>query len=429
MRRVLVATLAALTAVAAWALPAPDTGAGEVAPVVDIPAGTRAGVWFCPGAAGEVDPILTAAVLSTGLVGFSLPMDGEILDGFQSRVEPGVAQWDVGDGLFFHPGPATVETSSSPSAASVLLRGPGRLGADGCYTAAKEWFLNGASVDTSRSLTLRLFNPLLEQGRVELEVVSEFGFEPLLDLESVGIAPRSWEDVSLSLALGTREQVAVRVTVIEGVVIPSMYETSPAGLAVWPGESPSAVWEFPRAQLDGTSGLISVWNPGTDPAQVSIELNGVRGPVGRFEIEVAPGREERFDVSEVTTLGVGAVVTSSGAVVAVARSDAEGKTAAAAGAARPRTRWLVPAHNSAPDLTFEVFVLNSGDEPVTVTAGAIGGDPGDPVEVPARATARVLVAGRGADISASGPVSVAWAVTGASDPGLALAVPIEAAGP
>lgn len=429
MRRALVATLAMLTAVAAWALPAPDTGAGEVAPIVEVPAGTRAGVWFCPGAAGEVDPILTAGVLSTGLVGFSLPMDGEILDSFQNRVEPGVAQWDVGDGLFFHPGPATVETSSSPSAASVLLRGPGRLAADGCHTAAKEWFLNGASISTSRSLTLRLFNPLLEQSRVELEVVSEFGFEPLLDLESIGIGPRSWEDVSLSLALGAREQVAVRVAVSEGVVIPSFFETSPAGLAVWPGESPSATWEFPRAQLEGTSGLISIWNPGTDPAQVSVELNGARGPVGRFEIDVAPGREERFDVSEVTTLGVGAIVTSNVAIVAVARSDAETKTAAAAGAARPRTRWLVPAHNSAGDLVFEVFVLNSGDAPVFVTAGAIGADPGEPVEVPARATASVAIAGRGADISASGPISVAWAVTGASDPGLALGVPIETPGP
>ncbi len=427
MKRVAIAVLAGLTAIAAWTMPAPDEASGVVDELPVPSTNTRAGVWFCPGVDGEVDPILTAAVPTPGLVGFSLPAEGGNLDSFQNRIEGGVGDWDVGDGLLFHPGPAIVETSSSPSAAAVVYRGPRQVAADGCYVAAKEWYLNGASIGPSDSLTLRLFNPLLEQGRVSLEVISEFGFEPLLDLESVSVGPRDWEDVSLSLLLGTREQVAVRVAVTEGVVVPSLHASGLDGLAVWPGESPSPIWEFPLAQIAGTTGTISVWNPGTESADVNIELMGRQGPVGRFDLSLGPGREERFDVAAITALEAGAVLRSSVAIVAAVRSDGSGGAAASVGAPRPAERWLVPAHGIVSDLSSFLFVLNSGDDPVTVNAGPIGAEAGLVLEVAGHSLARLDVSGRGADISASGPVSVAWLVTGASDAGLGLGVPLAPA--
>ena len=430
MKRLAIAILAALTAVAAWTMPAPEEAVG-VADELPLPAtGTRSGVWFCPGADAEVDPIVMAGVLSSGLVGFSLPVDGETLDSFQNRISAGVGDWDVGDGLFFHPGPTIVETSSSPSAAAVIYRGPQHLAIGGCYVAAKEWFLNGAAIATSETLTLRLFNPLLEQGRVELEVVSEFGFEPLLDFESVNVGPRAWEDVSLNLLLGDRQQVGVRVSVTEGVVIPSMHATGSDGLAVWPGESPSPTWEFPLAQVGGTPGTVAVWNPGTEVADVTIELIGRQGPLGLFDLTLGPGREERFDISAVTSLETAAVVRSSVAVVAAVRSGGFGGGAAASvGAPRPAERWLVPGHGIVPDVGSFLFVLNSADDPVEVMAGPIGGDAGAPLVVAGHSIARVNVTGRGADIIASGPVSVAWLVATATDTGLGLGVPITEPSP
>lgn len=418
-KRILVGVLAALTAVAAWALPAPDADLGEVELLPEAPSGVRAAVWFCPGAAGEVDPILAAGTLTPGLVGFSLPMDGEILDSFQGRFEAGVAAWDVGDGLFFHPGPAIVETSTTPSATAVLFRGPGRVAGDGCYVAAKEWFLTGASIEPPQTLELRLFNPLLEPGRVDLELISEFGFEPLLDFESVGVEARSWVDVPLSLSLGNRAQVAVRVSVVEGVVIPSFHEAGPDGLAVWPGESPSARWEFPLAQVAGSSGTLAVWNPGVEPAEVSVRLAGRRGTVGRFQLSVAPGREERFDISSVSQGELGATLTSSAAVVAMVRSDAPGLTAATHGSPQARLRWLVPAHNMAPDLEFAVYVLNSGDEPAEVEIGPIGQESTEALTIPPEATVRVELPGTGAEVAATSPVAVSWLAAGAADAALA----------
>lgn len=429
MKRFAIALLAGLTAVAAWTMPAPDVASGLVDELPVPSTDPRSGVWFCPGVDGEVDPILMAAVVSPGLVGFSLPVEGEVLDSFQNRIEAGVGDWDVGDGLLFHPGPAIVETSSSPSAAAVVYRGPTQLAADGCYLAAKEWYLNGATIGASDTVTLRLFNPLLEQGRVSLEVVSEFGFEPLLDLETMSIGPRAWEDISLSLLLGDRQQVAVRVSVSEGVVIPSLHAAGLDGLAVWPGESPAPIWEFPLAQPAGTAGVVSVWNPGSETAEVTIELIGRQGPVGRFDLTLGPGREERFDISAVTTLETAAVVRSSVAIVAAVKSDGPAGSAASVGAPRPAERWLVPGHGVVADVASFLFVLNSSDDPVAVVAGPIGGAPGAPIVVGGHSLARLDVAGRGADIVADEPVSVAWLVTGASDIGLGLGVPLAAIGP
>ena len=430
MKRFAIALLAGLTAVAAWTMPAPEEAVGLADELPLPPTGARSGVWFCPGVDGEVDPILMAGVLSSGLVGFSLPVDGETFDSFQNRIAAGVGDWDVGDGLFFHPGPAIVETSSSPSAAGVLYRGPRHLAADGCYVAAKEWFLNGASIGTSETLTLRLFNPLLEQGRVSLEVVSEFGFEPLLDFESVSIGPRAWEDISLNLLLGDRQQVSVRVAVTEGVVIPGLHAVGADGLAVWPGESPSPTWEFPLAQVGGTPGTLSVWNPGSEPADITIELMGRQGPLGLFDLTVGPGREDRFDISAITSLETGAVIRSSVAVVAASRSGGLGGGAAASvGAPRAEKRWLVPGHAIVPDVNSFLFVLNSADEPVDLTAGPIGGEAGAPVTVNGHSIARINVSGRGADIIASGPVSVAWLVATATDTGVGLGVPIAEPNP
>jgi hypothetical protein len=429
MKRLVVGILAAVTALAAWAMPAPDIAAGAVDELPEPAPQNRSQVWFCPGAAGEVDPIFAAQLISPGIVGFSLPMEGEIIDSFQNRIQAGVGDWDVGDLLLFHPGPAIVETSSSPSAASVIYRGPDQLAAGGCAAAAKEWYLNGAGIGQADTLTLRLFNPLLEQARVELEVVSEFGFEPLLDLENTSIGPRSWEDISLSLLLGEREQMAVRVSVVEGVVIPSMHRVTGNALAVWSGESPSARWEFPLAQVTGTDGTISVWNPGEAPADVGLELVGLQGPIGRFDLSVGPGREETFNISSVTTQETGVILTSTVAVVAAVRSDGPAGAASAVGAPRPVERWLVPAHGVVGALDSFIFVLNGGDDPVEVVAEPAGGGADSRLEVAGHSIARLEVAGRGAEITASGPVSVAWVVTSGADTGLSRGVPLAASAP
>ncbi len=426
MRRFILVAVVTAGALAVWAFPAPDveSGAGNELPD-PRPLSSRSNVWYCSGSDAETDPVLGAALPTAGRAEFSLPADGEFLDVFEERLtDPGVAEVDVGDGLRFHPGPALIEVSSSPSGAAVVLSGPSQLAGDSCQTAAKEWFLNAGTQGPVETLTLRLFNPLLEPARVSLQLMSEFGFEPLLDDARVLVGPRDWEDFDFGPLLGERDRVAIKVSAVEGVVIPSFSSVGPEGLAVWPGEGLSPHWEFPVAQAEATSGIISLWNPGVVDATASVSIIGTAGVVGNITVTVGAQREERIDLSTVSDAEVGAVVTSDIPLAAAVLVKGPGGRAGSTAAPRPVERWLVPANNLVGGLDYRVIVLNSSGDDVELLSRPIGSETANRVVLPAGTIRRLAIAGKGAELTASGPVTVAWIVVGSSDLGIGLANPV-----
>ena len=423
MRRLVLLATVSVLALGAWALPAPDVEPGASDELPDPrPLATRSNVWYCAGTDSEVDPVLAAALPTAGRVEFSLPVDGEFIDVFEKRLTtPGVAEVDVGDGLRFHPGPALIEVSSSPSAAAIVLSGPTQLAGDACQTAAKEWFLNAGTQGPSERLTLRLYNPLLEPARVSLRLMTEFGFEPLLDDAQVQVGPRDWEDFDFGPLLGERARVAIQVNTAEGVVIPSFTSSGPEGLAVWPGEGLSRTWEFPVAQAEATSGILSLWNPDVTDATATVSVLGTEGVAETVTVTVGAQREERIDLAAISAGEVGAVVSSDLPLAAAVLTAGPGGRAGSVGAPRPLENWLVPSNNLVRDLDYRVVVLNSGADDVELISRSVGNETASQIVVPAGTIRRLSIAGKGAELSASGPVTVAWIVVGASDLGLALA--------
>ena len=420
MRRLILLATAAALALGAWALPAPDiaVGAGDELPD-PRPLSARSSVWYCAGADAETDPVLGAALPTAGRAVFSLPADGEFIDVFEQRLTaPGVAEIDVGNGLRFHPGPALVEVSSSPSGAAVILTGPTQLAGVSCQIAAKEWFLNGGTQGPSETLTLRLYNPLLEPARVSLQLMSEFGFEPLLNDAQVQVAPRDWEDFNFGPLLGERERIAIKVNTEEGVVIPSFTSTGPEGLAVWPGEGLSPIWEFPVAQADATSGILSLWNSGPIDATATVSVVGTAGVAGTVTVVVGPQREERVDLAAISEGEVGAVVKSDLPLAAAVLTAGPGGRAGSVGAPRTVVRWLVPANNLVRGLDYRVVVLNSSDDEVELTSRSVGNETANRIVILPGTIRRLAISGKGAEITASGPVSVAWVVASETDLGL-----------
>ena len=426
MRRLILVAVVTAGGLAVWALPAPDVDSGVSNELPDPrPLSSRSNVWYCSGSDAETDPVLGAALPAAGRAEFSLPADGEFLDVFEERLtDPGVAEVDVGDGLRFHPGPALIEVSSSPSGAAVVLIGPTQLAGDSCQTAAKEWFLNAGTQGPVERLTLRLYNPLLEPARVSLQLMSEFGFEPLLDDAQVQVGPRDWEDFDFGPLLGEREKIAIKVNTAEGVVIPSFTSFGPEGLAVWPGEGLSPNWEFPVAQAEATAGILSLWNPDVVDANVTVSVIGTTGVVGSLTITVGAQREERVDLSTVTDAEVGAVVNSDVPLAAAVLATGPGGRAGSVAAPRPVKGWLVPANNLVGGLDYRVIVLNSSGDDVELLSRPIGGETANRVVLPSGTIRRLSIAGRGAELTASGPVTVAWIVAGPSDVGIGLATPI-----
>lgn len=431
MRRLLLAVVVAGVAVIAWTLPTPDVESVSSAELPDPrPLSARSGVWYCGGAEAETDPVLGAALPVAGRAEFSLPVGGDFIDVFEERLtEPGVAEVDVGDGLRFHPGPALVEVSSSPSGAAVLLAGPTQLAGDSCQIAAKEWFLNAGTQGPVETLTLRLYNPLLEPARASLQLMSEFGFEPLLDDAQVQVGPRDWEDFNFGPLLGERERIAIKVNTAEGVVIPSFSSTGQEGLAVWPGEGLSPRWEFPVVQAEGTAAVLSLWNPGVVDATAIVSVHGTAGLIDTLTVVVGAQREERVDVSAISGGDVAARIDSDLPLAAAVLASGPSGRAGAVGAPRTLNQWLVPANNLIEELEYRVVVFNSSGDEVELISRSVGNETANRVMLPPGAIRRQVIVGQGAEISASGPVSVAWIAQSASDLAIGLATPVPELAP
>lgn len=429
MKRALIIGFAALAGLVAWGMSPPEDAVGGSSALPSPEPTTRSSVWYCLGAQADGDSILAAAVSGPARVEFSLPVDGEFID---TRSERSSAESlviaDVGDGLRFHPGPALVEVSATPSSVSFIVAGPRQLAADNCHTASKEWFLSGGSVGNGEVLTLRLYNPLLEPARAAIELVSEFGFEPLADIASMNIPPRAWEDVPIGAVLGDREEVAVRVVVADGVIIPGFISSTADGLAIWPGQSLSSFWEFPLAQPAGSDAVLTLWNASEAEASVSIDILETAGARPTLEVSVGAARQERIDLTTLTQGEAAVVVRSTVPVAATVRAAGPAGSAATVGAPRRGTRWLVPLNGVGADLTHRVFIANSGSESAEVIVRPLGGDEAMSLVVAPRSLGILAVPGTGAEVTSDQPVTVGWNASGRGDIALSLGTLVGPAG-
>lgn len=426
VKRVLILSVVALAGLAAVAMGPIDDGPVGLPALPDPePSLGRSSVWYCLGAAADADPILAAATPGSARVSFSLPVDGAFIDTIsESAAGEQVVTADLGDGRRFHPGPALVEVSATPSAAAFVVAGPQQLGADSCQVASKEWFVAGGSVGNGEILTLRLFNPLLEPAIAGIELVSEFGFEPLSDVASVTVPPRAWEDIPIGVVLGDRSEVSARVSVAEGVVIPGFVSITGEGLAIWPGQALSSVWEFPLAQPAGSEGVLTLWNPGESEATVTIELLETVGALPPVEVAVGAARQERIDLTTLTSREVAVIVRSTTPIAAAVRASGSAGSAAGVGAPRAAARWIVPLLGVHSDLTHRITVVNGGAEAAQIVVRLLGSQEATSLTVDARSLGTVSIDGTGAEVTSDQPVTVGWTATGRSDVALSLATPV-----
>jgi len=210
-------------------------------------------------------------------------------------------------------------------------------------------------------------------------------------------------------------------------VIPAMRFRAGEDEDWWPGVGLSGTWEFPVARFDGLdSAALVVSNPGLGAVEVSIDLFGDVGPTIDAAAEtIPPETVVRFDLGPVPGDIVGARVVSTGPVAAAVVATGEAGTAVMPGSPQPARRWMMPGLRSLPLEEGTLWLLNTSDEPVSITvsrltsAGLVGEkvivDPGNmrPVPITGSGTAGVLA-------EASGAFSAAWTVR--SETGVAFSV-------
>jgi len=437
VKRLLLLLAVAAIGASAWFLPVPPEPTDDLGDLVlDRPGLTSPAdraIWYCPWAQATTDrdSVVAVSSIEEAAVALTFPVaiPGEPADTASLQVEgPGAAGLTLGEVARRGDSPSFIEFDGGPSAASVTVRGPDVLAADACVDRGPdEWHFPGGSTMPGEALLLRIFNPFPELARVTVTAVSDIGVEALGDFRGVTVNPRSWRDIEFEELLRQRQDLVVTVAVEEGLVIPAMRFRAGEDEDWWPGVGLSGTWEFPVARFDGLdSAALVVSNPGLGAVEVSIDLFGDVGPTIDAAAEtIPPETVVRFDLGPVPGDIVGARVVSTGPVAAAVVATGEAGTAVMPGSPQPARRWMMPGLRSLPLEEGTLWLLNTSDEPVSITvsrltsAGLVGEkvivDPGNmrPVPITGSGTAGVLA-------EASGAFSAAWTVR--SETGVAFSV-------
>ena len=198
MKRIAVLVVAAAVAVAAAVLPEPAAQeVPDLFPVVgrDVVA---AGVVYCPWAAAtlERDTLITITSAQSAEVDLSFPspVPGEDADTAGAVISgAGASRLLVSEAVLRGESPLFLESTAADVAAFTMQAEGEALSAEACAgSVPKAWQLTGATTAGGRELAVRVFNPFPENAKVTITAVSEFGSEPLTELEGLGIAARSW---------------------------------------------------------------------------------------------------------------------------------------------------------------------------------------------------------------------------------------------
>ncbi|MDP8959500.1 MAG: DUF5719 family protein [Actinomycetota bacterium] len=440
-RRLAILVVVALLVAGAASLPAPLAQTATFPAVSPLqparPGSDRSGVSYCPWAAAgdQRDTIVSLASTEPGSVGLSFPAGGEA--GERTELDlggPAATAFSLRNLLQRGDAPAVVEFSDGLSAAAALVRGRGLLSGDPCPDSIpKLWQLLGGSTREGERLVLRLFNPFPEDAKVTISAVSELpGLEAPAQFEALTVASRGWRDVEVAELLNLREQLAFTVTSGQGLVVPALMLQSGSHQAVWPGTGQSQVWEFPLVRAGGLRPVLALRNAGSRDVAVDVSLFTSDGPRPVAQ-EVVPGnREVRISLEGLGKGDFGVRLQAEGPVSAVLLGEGAQGRAATPGASRAARRWIAPGLGAKAPVRYDLWLLNSGTEPLTVTlrplqAGGAAG-PVDKVALPAGSVRSVQITqGAMAGLVAESlrPFSLAWSAMNDNDVAYLSGVPIS----
>ncbi len=440
MKRIAAAVVIAVLVVVAGLLtapePPPEPLAGLIIDRPGIESPPDAAIWYCPWAQSDAERDSVVAVASVGQATedftFPVAIPGEPPDTAHTVTPgPGASGILLSDVAVRGDSPGFIEFAGGPSAASVTVSGS-VLTADDCVaTGPSEWYFAGGSTMTGEHLVLRLFNPFPEVAKVSVSGFSEIGVEALGDLRSVSVNPRSWRDIEFAELLRQRQTLVISVRPVEGLAVPAMSWTSGPEEAWWGGTDLSTTWEFPIVRKGGlTDASLVVANPQDVDVDVTVDLYSEDGPVeGRLSYTIPAHAPLRITLDGVEPTVVGALVTATAPVAAAVSAVGDAGTAVTAGSPDQAQRWLFPGLRSDKTVAGTLWLLNSGDDAVSVTVSALGStspvnfrvvlEPGSVTRFPIEPSAA-----QGYLATSSDWFSAAWTLNGSSGAAYVAGIPL-----
>jgi hypothetical protein len=446
MKRIFALALVAAAAYAAFVLPAPSAPAGPdfAGPEQrESAASAAASVWYCTWAASGALRDSTVMIAANAPVTASLTLPQQIVgenpDTDQVKLNSaGATALSVGDIVRRGDTPLFVEFDDGPAAVAVVVETDSLLSGDGCLARiAKVWELPGGTTRQGRTTTLRLFNPFPELAKVTVSGTSESGETGLVDLQSIDIPGRTWQDIALNELIPLRNDLSFTVTTSEGFVVPSLVVAGTTDEASWPGVAPATYWEFPVATISSDfAPSLMLSNTGGDSVTAVIDVYTAEGAIADArEVTVDPSIPKRVDLSDLADGAMAVRVRTGGPVSAVVLAEetpvadlsvgdteqqsSEDQTVAdriagTVGATKPATKWLLPGLQAVAGADSTVWLLNTGTDAATVVLQPLGAGT-LPTTKQSVAAGTVLGVPLGYDeavggyyIESTAPISVAW---------------------
>lgn len=418
MRRLATFGVATFLIVAAFSLSAPPVLDPDPATTTTIAPEDLAVSRFyhCPWAFADDRRDSSYAFLANADTDFAIsyPQNGQVEPG-ESGIVPLGAAVSVDNERVVGASSAIVEFSDGPAAAAVVALGDQMLAGDLCSSNVPAvWHVAGGSTREGERLTLRLFNPFADDARVDVAVVSELGTEADDSFQAVSIPSRTTRTFDLEQVLPGREVLSVFVEHIEGSVIPVMVQDVGTDRAMWPGTRHSEAWEFPLASEPGLTTELILTNIAPIDVTFSIEIFDESATVVNGESGTIAGPGQTRVALEPQAGAFGVRVTADGPFGAMVVGRGESAAVATVGAFTTSDAWLVPGPNVEPSAGYQLWLLNTGVDAITVTyrkANATGTGTQASVEIAPGAVVSVDVtdvATSGIAANGTGPFSVAW---------------------
>ncbi len=229
-------------------------------------------------------------------------------------------------------------------------------------TTAADWYFPGGTTAGGDQLAVSLFNPTSTPVVVDVSFTTPTGTVHPINYQGIVLEPGQVAVEDVAAEVQDAPTVSTVVSTRTGRVVAAeiqQFEGTTDGLSLVPGvATPQSSWSVPLAQESpgGTSEL-DVFNPGSTPASVRVQVRLPSGPLAPLTARVPPGGTWALATSAETRIPKGqaysARVTAVGAGVVVSRtvlrpdatqSPKAGMALAVEGlsASWPSGRWVVP---------------------------------------------------------------------------------------
>lgn len=324
---------------------------------------------------------------------------------------------------------ALVEMSGSSFAAGFVTLGAETTSGEPCFhrPAPRQSFIGGGSTAQGHEFEVQLLNPYSGEAVVDLLVESESGRETSDRFQSVVVPARGSTALDLTRLIPGRQSVSVAVETLSGSAYAVGIQRKGGDNAAWRAVEAGADWYLPIP--GGLPGVrVELATPMNAEVDYQIDLYAPEGLLEAWQSgTLAPRGTTSLDLAELAGSTAAIRVVASGPLVPTLWVDsAEIGLAATAATPVQAGSWLLPGAAAPPGGSGVLLLVNTGVESTVATVRTQrDGSTQQQVSLPVDAVVEVpMASARGYRVDSDGSIVALWVARRVNTALLALGEPL-----